>query len=406
MTSPAGRPRVRVALASAIAVCLGAWAAAATVAGTAGTAVASTREDTVTALSDLSGTATVLRWDTATLAAWKHAGVTMGPAGTATDVSGGMELPITSGYLESHSDHSFKPGYLLGSIDHLGSGVSFASTSGSTSTSTSVEATDLVFDLGQSMVYATIGGTEDFPLFSLQQDRREVKRVGRTLEIERELLYLTPTGAAELDAIFHTSVIASNTEVAAVGITARGRPSRYSYTGETVEFPRLSGIALSLRFAAGALAAFRSDGITPGAAGSASYDSGSGEVSLPITGGTAVVHPGPDGRPGRIAGVVLDWGSGLVLGGGSTSLSFSNLTFVPSTSTVYASVNGGADDGALFSVKRARKSSIRLTGGNLEMRGALLDLTADGAETLNTAFHTTGFERGFELGRLTVVASG
>jgi len=400
--SPAGRRRPFVAGALALLVGLLGWSGVATASVAHPASSARDSTDTVTAFGNLTGTATFLDWDTDTLAAWKAAGVSVGPAGTALAVSAGagLELPITSGYVESHSDLRFKPSDVLGSIDHFGSGLTFASSS------TSVTVTDLVFDLGGSMVYATIGGTEDVPLFSLQERDRKVKRSGQTLEIQGAAMDLTPTGAAALDAIFHNSAITANTELAAVTIEAKGRVSRYSYTGQTVEYPRLSGIALSLTFATPALAAFHSDGITPSAVGSASYDSALGDVSFPITGGTAVVHPGQRGRPEGLAGVVLGWGNGLVLGEGSTSVAMTDLTFVPATSTVYASVNGGADDGALFAVKRPKRSRISLTGGNLELRGAYLDLTAGGAAMLNGVFHTTGFERGFELGKLTLVASG
>lgn len=358
--------------------------------------------DTVTALSNVTGAATVLKWDMSTLAAWRAAGVRVGPAGAAKAVSGGVgaELPITSGYVESHSDHSFKPGYLLGSIDHFGSGLTFATASNS------VEATNLVFDLGDSTVYGTIGATEDIPLFSLAQTRRLVVRSGRTLKIEGEQLDLTQTGAVELDSLFHTTAITANSELASARITVRGQVSQYTYDDETVEYTRLSGIDLSFTFGTQALAALGSVGITPSTTGSAVYDTSLAEVSFPITGGTAVVHPNRQGQPAHIAGVVLGWGDGLVLGGASASVTLSDLTFVPANATVYASVNGGADNGAVFSVKYAKRSGISLEGGNLELRGALLDLTAGGAEALNGVFHTTEFQSGFELGTFTLVASG
>jgi hypothetical protein len=358
--------------------------------------------DTVTAFSNVTGRATALVLDTATVTRWKTAGVTVSPVGAATATSGGagVELPITSGYVESHSQRSFQPRYLLGSIDHFGSGLSFATSAGA------LQVTNLVFDLGQSMVYATIGTTEDVPFFSLQQRDIRVVQASHTMRIEGAQLDLTPTGAAGLKALLPTSEIAPSTEIASAQITVAGQVSQYTASDQSAEYPRLSGIAVSVTFAHDALATFGRVGVTPGPAGSASYDSKSAKVGFPITGGTAVVHPAARRAPSRIAGVVLCWGTGLVLSGGSTSVAMTDLTYVPATSTMYASVNGGADNGAVFSVKRPKNSRLTTAGGNLYLRGALLDLTAGGAAMLDTVFHTTQFNAGDELGKLTLVASG
>jgi len=358
--------------------------------------------DTVTAFGNVTGRATVLALDAATVASWKTAGVTVGPAGSAKATSGGagIDLPITSGYVESHSDPSFQPRSLLGSIDHFGSGLSFATNAGS------LQVTNLVFDLGQSMVYATIGTTQDVPFFSLQQRDVRVVRSGRTLRIEGARLDLTPTGAAELKAFLPTPAIRPNIQIAAAQITVAGQVSEYTSADQATEYPRLSGIAVSITFAPGALATFGKVGVTPSPAGSASYDSKGAKVGFPITGGTAVVQL--DGRrtPSRVEGVVLCWGTGLVLSEGSTSVAMTDLTYVPTTSTMYASVNGGADNGAIFSVQRPQKSRLTTAGGNLYLRGALLDLTASGASLLDSVFHTTEFNGGDELATLTLVASG
>lgn len=382
---------------------MGGWAAAGPGLGS-GIASASPRPapvDTVTAFADVTGSGTVLGWDPTTVAAWKSAGVGVGPAGGAKAVlsGAGAELPITSGYVESHSDHSFKPGFVLGSIEQFGSGLTFASAA------TSVAAINLVFDLGESMVYGTIGSTEDIPLFSLQRAHLQVSRSGRTMRIAGVQLDLTPTGAAELDALFHTAAITPYTEIATAQITVTGKVSRYTFSEQTAEYPRLSGTSFSVTFSEPGLEVFRRVGVKPSSTGSASYDPDSGKLSFPVTGGTAVVHPDRHGLPTSISGVVLSQGSGLVLTQGSRSVTMTELTWVPATSTVYASVNGGPDNGALFSVKGLR-SHISLGDGNLNVRGASFALAAGGAVMLNSVFKTSDFRVGAQLGKFTLVASG
>lgn len=357
--------------------------------------------DAVTTYPDLTGTATVLTFDPATVAALKAAGVTVGPTGAATAVAGGagVSLPITSGYAEVHANRSFKPGYLLGSIQSFGSGLALATTT------TSVALTDLVFDLGEAMVYGTIGATQDVPLFSISRPGLTVTRSGRTLQIDDSAIDLTPTGATELDALFHTTAITAHSALGTVAITARGRVGRYAYTTTTAEFPRLSGISTSVTFGPSARSLFHRVGVTPSPNGSATYNSGDSRISFPITGGTAVVHPNRKGKPISMQGVALQQGSGLVFSRGTTSVSMTDFTVKPGASAVYASVNGGPDDADLFTIDSSR-SQLAVTGGNLHVDGATLALTVGAAAMLNSVFATTDFKAGAELGAMSVLASG
>src|SRR3954464_9694289 len=88
--------------------------------------------DKVTAIPNLSGVGTSVKIDAGTAGALKSLGVSLAPFGTATFESptSTITFPITSGYAEIHSDLGFKPGYILGSVQHEGSG--FTLTAGAT----------------------------------------------------------------------------------------------------------------------------------------------------------------------------------------------------------------------------------------------------------------------------------
>jgi hypothetical protein len=357
--------------------------------------------DTVTTITALTGTGMALTFNTTTVTALKAVGVTIVPEGGATVAAAGvsMSFPITSGYAEVHSDRSFKPSYVLGSIEAYGSGITIG-----TAAST-VNLTDLVVDLGESMIYGTIGATEDVPLFSLTRSSLSARRSGNSLVVGGLTASLTATGASELDALFHTTAITAKMPIGTLQIAGAGKASSYPYTARTAEIPRLSGIATSVTFSAAVRDIFSRVGATPGAFGSATYDSHDGDFSFPITGGTAVVHPGLAGKVGYLQGVVLHQGSGIVLTRGSTSVSMTDLTVVPGASMVYASVNGGADNAELFSMTWD-KAKISMVGGNISVDGAVLDLTTGAAAMLNSVFDTTDFTPGTELGTVDLVASG
>jgi hypothetical protein len=364
-------------------------------------ASAPSTSDTVTTIASLTGTGMSLTLATATVAALKAVGVTIAPEGTASLVSGGaaMNFPITSGYAEVHSDRSFKPSYVLGSIEHYGSGITLGVGG------TSVNLTDLVVDLGESMIYGTIGTTEDVPLLSLGRRSLTVKQTGGVLVVGGLAADLTATGASELDALFHTTAITANMPLGTVQITASGKASSYTDTDKTSEIPRLSGIATSVTLASAARDVLARVGAAPGAYGSATYDSGTDKLSFPITGGTAVIHGALQGRAGYVQGVVLQQGSGIVLTRGSTSVTMTDLTVAPGAAKVYASVNGGADNATLFTMV-TKEAEVKMVGGNVEITGVVLDLTTDAAAMLNSVFATTDFIPGTELGTVDLVASG
>jgi len=68
--------------------------------------------------------------------------VKVAPYGTATLSGSDVTFPITSGYVEIHSDKGHEPGYIEGSIEHYGSGLTL------TAGSTTVTLSDFVVDRG------------------------------------------------------------------------------------------------------------------------------------------------------------------------------------------------------------------------------------------------------------------
>ncbi len=123
----------------------------------------------VTAIPSLSGEGTSVTLDGGTAAALTSLGVSIAPTGTATfdAATSTITFPITSGYAEIHSDLSVKPGWILGSIEHAGSGFSL------TAGSTKVELGDFVVDPGNSVLYGTVGGTPMVPLLVPRRHQRQ-----------------------------------------------------------------------------------------------------------------------------------------------------------------------------------------------------------------------------------------
>ncbi|MEA2702721.1 MAG: hypothetical protein QOD63_666, partial [Actinomycetota bacterium] len=117
----------------------------------------------VTSIPSLSGVGTSVKLDAGTAAALTSLGVAIAPSGSATfdAATSTITFPITSGYAEIHSDLSHKPGYILGSVDHAGSG--FTLTAGPTK----VALSDFVVDPGNSLLYGTVGGAPMVPLLDL-----------------------------------------------------------------------------------------------------------------------------------------------------------------------------------------------------------------------------------------------
>ena len=377
---------------------------AAVVVGAAGAAFvgpavsgASTTPDTVTASPALTGVGTTLTLNAGTAAALTSLGVTVAPEGSATASGSAVTFPITSGYVEIHSNKHHRPGYIEGSIEHYGSGLTL------TAGTTVVTLSDFVVDPGNSLLYGSVNGVPDkTPLLQLDGRAVTVSKDGSgDVVLNGTVANLTKGAAGALDASFGTQAIKGGTPLGTVHLVAKGKAN--TYTGKVAEIPRVGGTT-SLELNAATAAALTSLGVTPGVTGTATA-SGS-TVTFPITGGDAVIHANKHYAPGYVDGVILHQGSGLTLTKGGTTVTLSDFTIDPGNSILYGDVNGtvGAADVPLLQLD-GRPLVISTSGGQVHLDGTIANLTPTAASALNKAFGVTAFEAGMHLGTAHIAAS-
>ncbi|HMD45008.1 MAG TPA: hypothetical protein VKG43_02530, partial [Acidimicrobiales bacterium] len=383
--------------------------AVATLAGlavTAGSAVtvmgatsAASPTDQVTTIPALSGVGTTLNLNPATAQALTSLGVTVAPYGTATASGSAVTFPITSGYVEIHSDKSHKPGYIVGSIEHYGSGLTL------TAGTKTVTLSDFVVDPGDSNLYASVDGVPDkSPLLQLDGRKVAVSMDGSgDVVLNGTVANLTPSAASALDTAFGTQAIKGGTSLGTVHLVAKGTANTYS--GSVAAISRLTGTSTSLVLNPKTAAALTSLGIQAGVTGGATASGGT--VTFPITGGSVVIHTNHSYRPGYVDGVVLHQGSGLTLAKGSTTVSLTDFTIDPGDSVLYGNVNGqvGAANVPLLQLD-GRSLKISTSGGAVHLDGTVANLTPTAATALNQAFGTTAFTAGTPLGTAHIVATG
>jgi hypothetical protein len=359
---------------------------------------ASTTPDTVTAIPALTGVGTTLTLDAGTAAALTGLGVKVAPEGTATASGSSVTFPITSGYVEIHSNKHHRPGYIEGSIEHYGSGLTL------TAGTTTVTLSDFVVDPGDSLLYASVNGVPDkSPLLQLDGRKVTVSKDGSgDVVLNGTVANLTSSAASALDSAFGTQAIKGGTPLGTVHLVAKGQAN--TYTGKVAEIPRLTG-STSLDLNATTAAALTSLGVTPGVTGTATANGST--VTFPITGGDAVIHANKHYAPGYVDGVVLHQGSGLTLTKGATVVTLSDFTIDPGDSVLYGNVNGTvpAANVPLLQLD-GRPLVISESGGVVHLDGTIANLTLTAATALNKAFGVTAFAAGMPLGTAHIAASG
>ena len=358
---------------------------------------ASTTPDTVTAIPALTGVGTTLNLNAGTAAALTGLGVKVAPEGSATVSGSAVTFPITSGYVEIHSNKHHRPGYIEGSIEHYGSGLTL------TAGTTVVTLSDFVVDPGDSYLYGSVNGVPDkTPLLQLDGRAVRVSTNGSgDVVLNGTVANLTSGAATALDSAFGTQAIKGGTPLGTVHLVAKG--VAHPYTGKVAEIPRVSGTT-SLDLNAATAAALTSLGVTPGVTGTATV-SGS-TVSFPITGGDAVIHANKHYAPGYVDGVILHQGSGLTLTKGGTTVTLSDFTIDPGDSILYGDVDGtvGAANVPLLQLD-GRPLVITTGGGKVHLDGTVANLTPTAASALNKAFGVTAFQAGMHLGTAHITAS-
>ena len=357
--------------------------------------------DTVTAIPSLTGVGTSVALDAGTAAALKSLGVAIAPSGSATFDAGTSTItfPITSGYAEIHSDPTFKPGYIVGSIEHQGSGFSL------TAGSTKVDLSDFVVDPGNSMLYGTVGDTPKVPLLFL--DGTNVK-VGSDAQgdvtLDGTVAKLTDTAAAALNKAFNVTALKAGLPLGTVHLVAKGSPSKYNaVTDKTARITHLAGQSTSVKLDADTAKALASLNVTVAPVGTAKFDTATSTVSFPITGGFAAIHSDLGYKPGYIAGVVLHQASGLKFSSGSKSLEVTDFVVDPGGSILTASAGGKSGIPLLF--LDGTNVKVSMDGSNVVLDGTVAKLTAPGAAALNSTFGVTAFKEGIPLGTVHLVAA-
>src|SRR4051794_16653217 len=157
--------------------------------------------DKTTEISRLDGKSTMVKLDSSTAAAIQSLGVSVTPVGTATFDAGTSTVgfPITGGFAAIHSDHNFKPGYIVGSVIHQASGLKFSKGG------TSLQVGDFVVDPGNSMLTATAAGKVGVPLLFLDGTNVGVSTAGSDVLLDGTVAKLTETAAGALNSTFGVS---------------------------------------------------------------------------------------------------------------------------------------------------------------------------------------------------------
>ena len=356
--------------------------------------------DMVTAIPSLSGEGTSVTLDGGTAAALTSLGVSIAPTGTATfdAATSTITFPITAGYAEIHSDLSAKPGWILGSIDHAGSGFSL------TAGSTKVELGDFVVDPGNSVLYGTVGGTPMVPLLDLDGTNVKVGSEGGNVVLDGTVAKLTETAAGALNKAFKVDAIKAGTPLGVVHLVAKGEATTYdAATDKTTAISRLTGKSTSVTLDGGTAAALESLGVAVAPVGSASFDAATGTVSFPITGGFAAIHSDLGYKPGYIAGTVIHQASGLKFSKGAKSIEVTDFVVDPGNSILTASAGGKSGIPLLDLDGTAVK--VGSQGSDVTLDGTVAKLTQTGADALNATFGVSAFTPGLPLGVVHLVAS-
>lgn len=356
--------------------------------------------DSVTAIPSLSGVGTSVRLDAGTVGALTSLGVALAPSGSATfdSATSTITFPITSGYAEIHSDRNRKPGYILGSVQHAGSG--FTLTAGTTK----VGLSDFVVDPGNSMLYGTVGGAPKVPLLFLDGTNVKVGMEGSNVVLEGTVAKLTDTAANALNAAFKTTAVKPGLPLGVVKLVAKGAATTYNAAADkTAVISRLGGERTAVKLDPSTAAALKSLGVSVAPVGSATFDSATSTVSFPITGGFAAIHSDLSYQPGYIAGSVLHEASGLKFSKGSQSLEVRDFVVDPGNSMLTATAGGTPGIPLLFLDGTAVK--VTPTDSGTVLDGTVAKLTGPAADALNKTFGTSAFKEGLPLGVVNLVAS-
>ena len=367
-----------------------------------GRTIASHPADEVTSIPSLSGVGTSVRLDPGTAAALHSLGVSLAPFGTATfdAATSTVTFPITAGYAEIHSDRSHQPGYIVGSINHAGSGLTLSAGA------TNVTLSDFVVDPGNSMLYGTVGATPEVPLLFLDGTNVKVGNdAAGDVVLDGTVAKLTPQAADSLNQAFKTAALQPGTPLGVVHLVAKGAVTTYDATTDrTAEISRLTGQSTSVKVDPATAAALKQLAVAVTPLGVGTFDRATSTFAFPITGGFAAIHSDPGYKPGYIAGNVIHQASGLRFTKGGKYLDVTDFVVDPGNSVLTATAGGKSGVPLLFLDGTAVK--VSKDGSHVVLDGTVAKLTRQAADTLNATFGVRAFKEGLPLGVVHLVAAG
>ncbi|MDQ2726765.1 MAG: hypothetical protein M3Y91_02615 [Actinomycetota bacterium] len=357
--------------------------------------------DKVTALPALSGKGTTVTLNPQTAAALTSLKLTVSPFGSATaakTASGGtaVTFPITSGYAEIHSDTSFKPGYIVGDINHIGSGLTFAGGGKSLTVS------NFVVDPGGSMLYGSVGGMNAVPIATLDGTAVKAGMAGADVTLDGTVAKLTQTAASALDTTFGTTAVTAGLALGTVHLDLAGTPN--TYTDKTTEISRVSGQSTSVALNASTAMALKSLGVAVAPVGKATFDTATSTIGFPITGGFAAIHSDKSYQPGYIVGSLIHQGSGIQFSKGGKTLAITDFVVDPGSSTLTGTVGGKV--GVPIASLNGTPVQVSMSGSTVHLDGTIVNLTQTAASALDTTFGTTAVTAGLPLGVAHIILAG
>lgn len=172
----------------------------------------------VAVIEALSGKTTAIALDKGFTDALASLKLTPGVVGTAKLVDGSLIFPITGGNVSVFKPGSV-PNYVVGQIQHVGSGLSL------TAGGTTVELTNLNVDPGVSRVYGDVsvnGQVAVQSAFLFQLDGRTLKPLevsGSTAVLEGTKVEISPDAAGLLNSTFDTKAVKAGLLVGIAKIT-------------------------------------------------------------------------------------------------------------------------------------------------------------------------------------------
>ncbi len=179
-------------------------------------------KDHVTAISSLSGTSTTLTVEPSVVSTLTSAGLVLTPTGGATSPApGAVTFPITGGFAAIHDNRGFSPGYVVGTIDHQGSGITIGPAAAAGGAN-SVSLSDFVVDPGDSVLTGTVNGKIGVPLFFLDGSKLRVDPRDGGVTLDGTVAQLTSVAAGALDKAFGTAVFTPGMAVGTVHLVANG----------------------------------------------------------------------------------------------------------------------------------------------------------------------------------------